>query len=254
MTKDDDTGSGTSAVPGSEPAGGEPKGDEGAWREQNTRLRQELAEQKELNRKAVPLVQVALALGKADPTTYEKLVKGEPLTAKQAATVDAAASAAGMTAEDFDKRLDEKLGLLLQRMQADRQAETGMRELDAKAAKELEGYDKLKGTATWNGVLSSVMGAIENGTYPVPEGVEDPYYWAIEQTYAIVKSQNPELAKGKKPVAKAEAERAAEILAGGRKPSASSGADELSGLPDDERREIEFIRSIGETQGEKFSK
>lgn len=251
---DDDTKTGASAPTGSEPAGGKPEDEGGAWREQNTRLRQELAEQKELNRKAVPFVQVALALGKADPATYEKLVKGEPLTAKQTATADAAATAAGVTREDFDRLLDEKLGYMLQRMSADRQAEVSMRELDARATKELEGYDKLRGTPTWNGTLESVMKNIENGTFAVPEGVEDPYYWAIEQTYYIVRSQNPELAKGKKAVAKPEAERAAEILAGGRKPSASSSADELSGLPDDVKSEIEWIRSIGATQGEKFSK
>ena len=70
----------------------------------------------------------------------------------------------------------------------------------------------------------------------------------------MIKAQSPELAKGDKRVAKPETERAAEILVGGRKPSASKqSTSELDGLPDETREEIERIRGIGAKVGKKFS-
>lgn len=231
--------------------------DGGAWREQNTRLRQELAEQKDLNRKAVPYVQVAIELQKQDQDTYLKLSKGEALTQAEVKKVEVAAASAGLTREEFDSLLDQKLGQMSQRMVADRQAETNMTALDKRATEELDGYAGMKGTPMWNGVLSSVMGCIENGTYQVPETETDPYYWAIKETHAQIKARHPELAKGTKVVGKTAADRAADILVGGRKPSASTSTnDDLSGLSDEDRKEVEWIRSLksGPAAGEKFSK
>jgi len=225
---------------------------DGGLHDQNVRLRQELAEQKELNRRAVPYVQAALALQKADPNTYQKLVKGEELTPKQEAAVDKAAKAEGLTLEQIEKAMDAKLGTLVQQMDANRKAEQDMAKLDEWASKELDGYSKVKGTREWNGVLQSVLGNVENGTWEPPKG-EDPWQWVVKQTYAIVCSQHPDLKKGSKPAKKTEAERAAEILAGRRTPSASSSTDELTDLPDDIKSEIEWIRSIGSNRGKRFS-
>lgn len=256
MVDDTDAGTGeTGQTDGT--VGADTKSDgEGAWREQNARLRQELVEQKDLNRKAVPFVQVAIELQKQDQDTFVKLSKGEALTKKETQQVTAAAASAGVTREELEGLLDKKLGAMTSKQAADRQAEQNMRAIDQRASKELDGYDGLKGSPTWNGVLSSVMGAIENGTYAVPEGVDDPWYWAVEQAHGIVKAMNPELRKGSKTVAKAADERAAEILAGGRKPSASNNVDssDLSGLPDEERKQIEFIRGLSDgVVGDKFS-
>jgi len=255
---DNDTGTGASTQTptpeGGTGAAGSQKGDEG-WREQTTRLRQELAEQKELNRRAVPFVQTALALQEQDQETYMKLVKGEKLTKAETKTVETTAAAAGITMEQFEAKLDERLGAMYNQQSADRTAAANMAKLDSWASKELPGYDNIKGSPTWNGVLSSVIGTIENGTFQVPETEEDPYRFAVKQTYEIIKSQNPELAKGSKVVAKTEAERVAGIVAAGRKPSSSkqSTGSDLDGLPDDIRETIEFTRGIGTKVGKKFS-
>lgn len=257
MADEPGTQAGEPGHAGVEPEGGAKSDAEGAQRDQNIRLRQELAEQKDLNRKAVPYVQVAIELQKQDEDTYIKLQKGEALTKKEEKQVATAAASAGLTRDELEGLLDQKLGAMTQQQAAARQAEINMQALDQRASKELDGYDKLKGTYEWNGVLSSVMGAIENGTYKVPSEVDDPYFWAVAQTHGIIKAMNPELAKGSKTVGKAAEQRAAEILAGGRKPSASNNQDssDLAGLPDEEREQVEFIRGLGDgVVGDKFAK
>ena len=177
MSLDDTTGGTSDQTATNQGAGasgeGQTKGDEG-WREQNTRLRQELSEQKELNRRAVPFVQVALQLQKHDGATYQKLMKGEPLTKAEQKTVDTAQAASGLTVEQFEEKLDQRVQYLLQRQQADRDAADNMKKLDEWAEKELPGYDNMKGSSTWNGALSSVLNTIENGTFEVPKNEKDP--------------------------------------------------------------------------------
>ena len=255
MTLPDDVGTATDGTPTQTPATGDAaaQGDGGDWREQNTRLRQELAEQKELNRRAVPLVQVALQLQEQDADVYTKLLKGEKLTKPQAAAVEEAAEAAGVTPEVLGRMLDERFQQLTQQQSADRQAADAMVELDTWATEKLPGYENLRGTPTWNGTLSAVLGSIENGTMTVPPDVKDPYKWAVEETYHIISARNPDVVKGPKKVAQTGDDRAAAILAAGRKPSASQGGDELDGLTDAEKREIEFIRGIGSGVGKRFS-
>jgi len=228
---------------------------EGNWREENTKLRQQLAEQKALNSKATPWVNVAVELQKQEPTIFEKLVRGEPLTAKQQQTVVDAQQAAGekpLTRAEFSEMMKENLGGMMQQMQTNQLAAEAMKELDGWATKELPGYDNVKKAPTWNGILSSVLGSIENGTFKVPESVGDPWKFALQTTYDIFKAKDPELLKGDRR-AKSEEDKAAEILLGGRKPSSSKKQDELGDLPDDVRREIEYIRGIGEKKGKKFS-
>lgn len=250
--KEDGTVDGTPVVT---PEGDAPKSDDGGdWREQNTRLRQELAEQKELNRQAVPLVQVALALQTQDKNVYMKLMKGESLTKKQEAVVEEAAKTVGVTEEGLAKMLDERFATLAQRSAADSQARDAMVELDKWATVELPGYENLKGTPTWNGTLSAVLGSIENGTMVVPASVKDPYRWAVEETYHIISARNPDVAKGPKKVAQSPEDRAAQILAAGRRPSASKGEDDdLAGLTDKEKEEIENMRGVGTGVGKRFS-
>jgi hypothetical protein len=249
---------GTSDQNAGEGAAGQNQGDEGNWREENTKLRQQLAEQKALNSRAVPWVNVAIELQKQQPEVFEKLAKGEPLTKAEQKVVDAAkgqspdSDDAPMTRKEFNEALKEGLTGLAQQMQANNEAQGAMKELHSWAAEALPGYDKVYKTPTWSGILSSVLGSIENGTFQVPQDVEDPYKFAVQTTYDILKAKDPELLKGARR-GKSEEDRAAEILAGGRKPSSSSSEDQKKDLPEEIQKELDWIASIGTGGGKKFS-
>lgn len=242
-------------------AQGQQTDDEGNWREENTKLRQQLAEQKALNSRAVPWVNVAIELQKQQPAVFEKLAKGEPLTGAeqkvvaQAQQQQASASDAEdkpLTRGEFNALMQENLGQMIQTMNANTQAGKAMDKLHDWATKELPGYDNVYQTPTWNGILSSVLGSIENGTFEIPADVKDPYKAAVQMTYDILKAKNPELLKGARR-GKSEEDRAAEILAGGRKPSSSSSEDQKKDLPEEIQRELDWIDSIGQGKGKKFS-
>jgi hypothetical protein len=248
---------GTADLTGVEPGAGQKPEEGDNWREENTRLRQQLAEQKALNSRAVPWVNVAIELQKQQPEVFEKLTKGEPLTKTEQKVVSAAQSAAQggdtpMTKADFQVMLRENLGEIVQQINANSQASKEMDKLHNWATKELPGYDAVHKSPTWNGILSSVLGSIENGTFQVPEDVADPYKFAVQTTYDILKAKNPDLLKGAKKGSTAE-DRAAEILTGGRKASSSKTLDQKEDLPDDIQRELDWIASIGQGAGKKFS-
>lgn len=239
-----------------EGAQGQNQGDGGNWREENTKLRQELAEMKALQSKAMPWVNVAVELQKQQPEVFEKLAKGEPLTKAESKVVAAAQSADAdaepLTKGEFKKLMQENLGEMLQQMNANRQAEKAMDDLDGWARKELDGYANVRNTRVWGGYLSAVLGAIENGTMEVPEDVKDPYKFAVQATYDLLKLKHPDLLKGPKR-GQSEEDRAAELLAGGRKPPSSKTLDQEEPLPDEIQKELDFIASIGQGQGKKFS-
>src|SRR3990167_8525368 len=71
------------------------------FRAEATQLRQELAKVKGLNRQALPLVNLALALKQAPggADIVARLERGEALTAKQEATVEKVADAKNVSVE-----------------------------------------------------------------------------------------------------------------------------------------------------------
>lgn len=236
---------------------GQNQGDEGNWRDENTKLRQQLAEQKALNSRAVPWVNVALELQKQQPQVFEKLAKGEPLTKAESKAVSDAQDAADdddkpLTRAEFKKLMQENLGEMVQTINANSQAAKAMDELDSWASKELPGYGNVKSTRIWGGYLSAVLGSIENGTMEVPDDVKDPYKFAVQATYDLLKLKHPDLIKGPRR-GKTGEDRAAEILAGGRRPSSSGAQDQDEDYPEEIQKELDFIRGIGAGVGKKFS-
>lgn len=228
----------------------------GDWREENTRLRQQLAEQKALNSRAVPWVNVAVELQKQQPEVFEKLTKGEALTRTEQKVVAAAQHAVGddapLTKGEFAEFMQQNQYAVIQQINANTQASKEMEKLHTWATAELPGYDAVNKSPTWNGFLSAVLGSIENGTLRVPADVNDPYKFAVQTTYDILKAKHPELLKGAKKGSTAE-DRAAGILAGGRKASSSKVLDQEENLPDDIQKDLDWIRSIGSGPGKKFS-
>ena len=244
---------GTADQNGVKPAAGQKHEEGDDWREDNTRLRQELAEQKALNSRAVPWVHVATALHKQQPEVFEKLARGEPLTKTEQKVVEAATGDdAPLTKREFAELMAANQNETIQQINANTQAGKEMEKLHSWATEELPGYDAVCKSPTWNGILSSVLGSIDNGTFKVPEDVTDPYKYAVQITYDILKAKNPELLKGAKKGSTAE-DRAAEILTGRRKASSSKTLDQKEDLPDDIQRELDWIAGIGEGQGKKFS-
>lgn len=240
-------------------AGGQNQDDGATWREENTKLRQQLAEQKALNSKAIPWVNVALELQKQQPEIFQKLVEGKPLTKSEQQTVGRAQDKQTdddddrpPTRAEFKAMMQENLGQMIQQMNANNQAAKAMDELDDWATKEMPGYANVKGTRTWGGFLGAVLESIRNGTMEVPQDVKDPYKFAFESAYALMKLQHPELLKGERR-GKGEDDRAAEILLGGRKASSSKGQDQEEDYPEEIKKELDFIRSIGQGGGKKFS-
>jgi hypothetical protein len=247
---------GTADLPVGDGEAGQKPDEKDNWREENTRLRQQLAEQKALNSRAVPWVNVAIELQKQQPEVFEKLTRGEPLTKAEQKVVTAAQAAGGddapMTRREFAELMQANQNEVVQQINANTAAGKEMEKLHDWATEELPGYDAVHKSPTWNGILNSVLVSIENGTFKVPEKVTDPYKFAVQMTYDILKAQSPDLLKGARKGLSAE-DRAAEILAGGRKASSSKVLDQEKDIPDDIQRELDLIATIGEGHGKKFS-
>ena len=227
---------------------------------ENSRLRQTLAHQEDLNRQALPYVKVARALQTAPggDAIIKKLEKGEPLTEKQAAKVVEAVdktgeAVGGVTADEVREMLGEFGQQFHERLQAGRQAEKATSKLDARAIKELEGYEILKGSEDWNTTFPIVMDQIkrgikgEAGGLVVPDDEDDVYWFAVKRTYKMLQAMN---AGEKKPAGQDEKDRLAAMLKGRRKSPASKSQDDDENVPE----EIKAIREMGTgVIGKRFS-
>ena len=184
------------------------------WRGENTRLRQRIKKAQDLNREAMPYVQTAMAL-QATPGGNEiidKLQKGEPLMATQEKTLEKAQETTGTTGisyEQLQEALANQAQNFEQRLSVAEQAKEQMRDLNTWAVEKYPGYEDLRKTPEWKGKLGTILDAIKNQTLLVPDG-EDPYEFAVDQSYGWLKGLNPDIGK-EKPSKTSEKERRAAI-------------------------------------------
>lgn len=232
---------------GSLPSDGGSNGAAHDFRAEATRLRQELAKVKDLNRQATPYVNLALALKNAPggAEIIEKLQKGEPLTAKQEATLERAGAASpstsGLTTEQLAQLLDEKLITFEQRMFQSREAEKQMEKLHQRAAKEFPGYEEVRHDPKWKNGLKTVLAMIEQEVLEVPEDEPDPYWFAISHNWRTL--MPPEAGKVKR-ATKSESERQGAIVKASPK---SAAAPEETELPEEQAFARRPIRRAGVT-------
>src|SRR3989304_4646716 len=109
------------------------------FRAENTRLRQELAKVKDLNRQAVPWVNLAVALKQATggAEIIARLEKGEALTAKQEAAVE---KATGVDTKNVSvEELQNMFLTLEQRLERREGAKEDLKAMNARADKEMPG-------------------------------------------------------------------------------------------------------------------
>ena len=221
------------------------------FRAEATRLRQELAQTKELNRQAVPWVNLAMALKQAPGGNeiIERLQKGEPLTAKQEAVVEKVTERQGtpLTVEQLHAMFET----FEQRLDAKELAKEDLRTMNARADQELPGLTDVLKTAEGKRRLNVVLGMIQGEAIAVPDDEPDPYWFAYKQVYQSLKADNPDIGKTKR-VPKTEAERRGAIVKASPK---SAGAPEEEILPEDQafaRRPLRrtgiggFGKSLGE--------
>lgn len=216
-------------------------------RADNTKLRQSLADSEKLGTQAVPFVRIAQALQKAEGGVeiIEKLNKGEPLTAKEAQKA-ADAAVTGETPLTMAAAKELFTGLMKDAVKefgksvaTERSAAESIKALDARAAKELEGYNDLKHDPQFQGWVNGVMEQLRAETMELPAGEKDVWWFAVKKAYDITHTLAGKPRKGK-----GEEERVAEALAaGGGKPS-STGAGE-SDIPEGMKEQIAGIRKLG---------
>ena len=220
---------------------------------ENTKLMQRNAEIEKYSERAVPYVRVAQALQAAPggKEIIQKLEKGEPLTAaeeKKAEKVakDAAAEGEvpltmGAAKELFEGMVASATSKFGETVAAERNAEKSITALEAKATKELEGYQNLKNDPTFKGWVAATIEQIRAKQLEIPKGEDDLYYFATKTAYNIVHAL-----QGKPSEAKGEEERVAEVLAaGGSRPSPATGQTESSDIPKGMEAQIERIRGYG---------
>jgi hypothetical protein len=217
------------------------------WRAENTRLRQELSKVRDLNRQAIPFVNLAIALKQAPggADIIAKLERGEALTAKQEATVtkvtEAESERTGVSVEALEKLLDSKLFTFEQRLQEGERAKEALKDLYSRADKELPGLREVLQTPEGKRRLNVILGMISQQAIDVPDDEPDPYWWSFKEVYATLRAENPDIGKTKK-AAKTEAERRGAIVKASPK---SAGAPEEEQLPEDQAFARRPIRRSG---------
>ena len=221
------------------------------FRAENTRLRQELAKVKDLNRQAVPWVNLAVALKQATggAEIIARLEKGEALTAKQEAAVE---KATGVDTKNVSvEELQNMFLTLEQRLEAREAAKEDLKTMNARADKEMPGLTDVLKTSEGKRRLNVVIEMIRQEAINVPDDEPDPYWFAYKHVYGTLRSENPEIGKVKK-VQKTEAERRGAIVKASPK---GAGAPEEEEIPEDlafARRPIRrtgiggFGKSLGE--------
>ena len=217
-------------------------------RSENTRLRQNLAENEKLSTRAVPLVRLAQALigAPGGQEIVEKLEKGEPLTKaeEKKATAAAAESDKPLTKAEakelFSELHKESVKEFGESVAADRKADESLKALDERAEKELEGYKDLRRDPQFQGWINATLEQIRAKTIVLPEGEDDLWWFAVKTAHRIAHAVAGK--PSKKP--KGDTERVAEALAaGGAKPSSTSSGG--SDYPEEMREQIERIRGYG---------
>lgn len=228
--------------------------DEGGLKADNTRLRQEVARLQELTQRSVPFVDAVQRMSKSalGKQVIEKLQKGESvddLLPKEERELEKQAEKAGLSMDELKTLLEERDEKLAQKltdnMRVSMEARDGVKALNDWASKELPGYDKIKGTPTWNGYLDAAQTAIQRGTLVLPEG-KDPWQELYKRTYNMCVAEDPDVAKGtKKAAPKTPEERLAEVISSGNKPSASSAQTiDEENMPEGYKRQLEHIRKL----------
>lgn len=244
--------SGTQPAPMGEDELGKAKAD-------NLRLKQEIANLRGVQAKAAPVVTAVMKLatsGDEGRAIVEKLLRGESLSLKQEEKAEEAVKKY-LTAEDLERVIPQIAEILEERIYIADSAREGKKELDDWASKEFEGYDGLKGSPAWKRKVAKNVDelgeGVESGLYEIPAKYKgDLFKWAIAQTFAQVKEDNPQLGKKVK-AQKSPEEMEAEKLKVSSRSSGSSGKDEE--LPEDIREEVLSIRRLGSgrTVGKSFS-
>lgn len=237
-------------------ASGEPTGSTESLLAEITRLRQDLAKSRDLNREAQPLVQLAQTLWNAPggKEIVERLRKGQPLTAAQAQQVQDTATGGGpvpsyMTPEAIQEVIRKELQQYAQSEWETRKAEKEMAQLDKRASEELEGYDNLKDQPEWNEQLGIVINMIEQRALIPPDDEPDPIYWAIKKTHQTLTGLKPG-EKKVRPAKKTEAERRAAIA--GQAGRQGGSPEDSSDEPD--HPDLAWAKSRGSaTIGKSFS-
>ena len=236
--------------------------DEGKFRGENTRLRQRIAVLEDQNQRALPFVNMVTALGESDTgrVIIDRFQKGEDfkdLLQAEKKEVEKAAAEAGLTKAELKEMLDthkkETVAETTETLRAQQGAQRNADALEVWAKEKFEHYEIVRGTPAWNGQMDATFAAMKNGTLEVPEGA-DPWKFAVEETYEVIKARNPELLKEKAGASSAE-DRAKDILVGGRKTPSSRTQDKKTEIPEDYQRKLDQIRGMGAGQigGKSFS-
>lgn len=248
---------------------GSPSGNQGGSQDsilaENTRLKQELAQSRDMNRNAEPLVNLARTLWNAPggKEIVEKLRRGESLTSGEVATATNAQgvaqaqatghtpggqSTAGMSKDEIRTLMREELQAFERSQWEGRKSEQHISKLHERAAKELEGYENIAGTPQWNQMLDTVLAAMEAETLAPPDDEPDPLYWAIKHTWSAVTGLKPGQ-KRERPAKTGEGERRGAIAAQTPTAGGSPDSDDEPDSPD-----LKWARSRGTgTVGKSFS-
>lgn len=222
-------------------------------RADNTRLRQQIAENEKLSARAVPLVRLAQTLIGAEggKEIVEKLERGEPLTAKETKQVAQAEKTAAneddkpLTKKEaqalFGGMLEEAVGRFGDTVAANQKASENIAELDKWAEKELEGYKHLKRDPQFHHLVRTVEEQVREQLLEVPED-EDVWRFITRTAHRMAHALHNEK---KKPAKRTEEERVADALNAGGGPSSTAHRGSEEDLPEQTKRTIESIRKIG---------
>lgn len=256
------------APSGTPSAEGSPSGEANelkAARTENLRLRQELGKVQETQARTAPVLQTLRRWseeGGEGKAIVQKILAGESLTKKEQAKAEGAIEGNFVTKEDLVEFRENLASDIEERMIVTEGAREGKKTLDSWASKEYPGYDGLRGSAAWKRRLAKnvdlLSEEVQKGETTVPEkfGTSDPtdalFRWAVDQTFAQVKADNPSLGTKKRVKDGAPEER--EALKRAASTASGSGGD-MDDIPEEKREEIASIRRLGSggTAGKSWS-
>lgn len=172
--------------------------------EEVAKLRSENANLKEQARQAAPVVDISRAIYQAPggKEIFERaraaMDAGKDLTftEKQQAKVEETAAATGLTAEQVQGIVQQGLRQHEQSLYQTNKAEKAIAKLHERGKKELEGYEGMFETDTFNRMVSHTLAALtptqdDQGrqvppAMPVPEDEKDAYWYAIKHSHAML--------------------------------------------------------------------
>jgi len=206
----------TSEFPETSPAETEPNGADPDWRAEATKLKQELAKAKDINRQVQPYAQLGWALqnAKGSAKIIEKLSKGEELTDAQIAAVEKSGVAEGLTKAEVVALLEENRKLTAQevgqRIWTAQNAQKVTERMHQRLAKDLPGYENIYDTPEFSRRWNLVHQQINDGHLEIPADIE-PFDFIARHVYDWIAFDNPEIGK-LKPAKKSEGERKGQLL------------------------------------------